>query len=103
MARAKEEYLGLKEYRVVGTRDPRQAVAMAMEARPRAIVLDVMMPEMDGFDVLGELRRHPGTGDIPIVVCTILPQEALVKSLGVEAFLLKPVSRQVFLGTLDSL
>jgi len=61
-----------------------------------------MMPELDGLQMLAQLRQESSALDIPIVVCTILPQEALVRSLGADAFLLKPVSREAFLDALDS-
>lgn len=74
---------------------------MAQESPPRIIVLDVMMPEIDGWEVLGRLRQHPLTSHIPIIICTILAEEELALSLGASGFLRKPVSREAFLGALD--
>lgn len=88
-------------YRLVGTRDPDQALDIAREAAPQVIVLDVMMPQVDGWKVLGRLRQHPLTRHLPIVVCTILAQEELALSLGASAFLRKPVTQQRFLAALD--
>jgi len=68
---------------------------------PQIIVLDVMMPQTDGWRVLSRLRQHPLTSNIPVIVCTILAQEALALSLGANAFLRKPVTRQAFLAALD--
>ena len=51
--------------------------------------------------LIGRLRQHPLSADTPIIVCTILPQEKLALSLGANAFLKKPVSRQAFLQALD--
>jgi CheY-like chemotaxis protein/predicted DNA-binding protein (UPF0251 family) len=89
-------------YRLTGVRDPQQALDLATQLDPQIIVLDVMMPEVDGWKVLSRLRQYPATSDIPIVVCTILPQEELALSLGANAFVRKPVSRQAFLAALDS-
>jgi CheY-like chemotaxis protein len=61
----------------------------------------VMMPNVDGWELLGRLRQHPSTADIPVLVCTILPQETLALSLGASAFVRKPITRQVFLSALD--
>ncbi|MDI7277055.1 MAG: response regulator, partial [Anaerolineae bacterium] len=96
-----QRYASGTRYRIVGTRDPEQAFSLASENRPQIIVLDVMMPEVDGWEVLGRLKQHPLTSGIPIIACTILAQEELALSLGVTAFLHKPVSRRDFLAALD--
>ncbi len=88
-------------YRFVGTRDPEQALALAAEFSPQAVVLDVMMPHLDGWELLGRLRQHPATANIPIIVCTILAQKEMARLLGANAFLKKPVTRQAFLAALD--
>ncbi|MBC7235738.1 MAG: response regulator [Chloroflexi bacterium] len=98
-----ERYSADTEWRVVGTSDPVAVFALAEEVQPAVIVLDVMMPQLDGWTMLGRLAEHPSTGHIPIVVCTILPHEELALSLGVSGFLQKPVSRDRFLATLRDL
>lgn len=47
-----------------------EAVALARRERPNLIILDLMMPEMDGFSVINELERDPDTAEIPIIVVT---------------------------------
>jgi CheY-like chemotaxis protein len=88
-------------YRLITTRDPEQALSLVEKFSPQIIVLDVMMPQVDGWKVLGRLRQHPLTAHVPIVVCTILAQEALAFALGASGFLRKPITRQTFLATLD--
>jgi CheY-like chemotaxis protein len=88
-------------YRLIGTQDPERALSLAEEFSPQIIIVDVMMPRTDGWEALGRLRQHPLTQRIPIIVCTILPQEELAISLGANAFLRKPVTRQDFLAALD--
>jgi len=88
-------------YRVHGIRDPQSVVDAAVELAPRVIVLDVMMPQVDGWELLGRLRLHPATGDIPVIVYTVLAQEELALSLGASDFLRKPVTRQAFLAALE--
>jgi CheY-like chemotaxis protein len=95
-------YLQGSAYALVGVRDPRQAIAQAAIAAPAVILLDVMLPGMDGWEMLGRLREHPDTRHIPIIVCTILPQERLALSLGAVAFLRKPISRPALLAALDA-
>lgn len=98
-----ERYLTGSRYRLVGLQDPRRLMETVAEARPDIIVLDVMLPEVDGWDLLGRLREHPVFGEIPIVVSTILPQETLAMALGAKVFLPKPVSQEAFLKTLDKI
>jgi CheY-like chemotaxis protein len=88
-------------YRLVTTRDPEQALSLAEKFSPKIIVLDVMMPQADGWKVMARLRQHPLTGHIPIVVCTILAQEEMAFALGASGFVRKPVTRQAFLAALD--
>ena len=98
-----KRYAAGSRYHVVGTHEPRIAHALAEKMQPAVIFLDVMMPEVDGWQVLSELRQEQATSHIPIVVCTVLPLEHLALSLGVNAFLQKPVTQNQFLSTLDKL
>ena len=88
-------------YRLVGAQGPDQAFELAAKIPPQVIVLDVMMPQVDGWEILGRLRQHPLTGDIPIIVCTILAQKDLAALLGASGFLRKPITRSEFLAALD--
>jgi CheY-like chemotaxis protein/nitrogen-specific signal transduction histidine kinase len=80
-------------YRVLHARGGEEAIAMAREARPDAITLDVMMPKIDGWSVLAKLKDDPELADIPVVVVTILADRAVGLSLGAAEFLTKPVDR----------
>jgi len=99
--RLMERYLAGTRYHFVGVRNPEEALARAAELRPQIILLDVMLPGIDGWELLGRLREHPKTRGIPIIACTILPQEQLALTLGAAAFLRKPVSREALLAALD--
>lgn len=88
-------------YHFIGAQDPEDALTVAETHTPQVIALDVMMPQVDGWQVLGQLRQHPATAGIPIIVCTILAQEELALSLGASGFLRKPVSQHDFLLALD--
>lgn len=57
-------------FEIMRARDGRTGVQIALERHPGLIVLDLLMPDVDGFQVVDELRRHPGTADIPIIVLT---------------------------------
>ena len=96
-----QRYTSGTRYRLVCTQDPEQVFDLAEKVSPQIIVLDVMMPRTDGWELLGRLRNHPLTSHVPIVVCTILAQEELAFSLGASAFVQKPVTQQTFLSVLD--
>ena len=94
-------YLSGSRYAFVGTTDSRQALSLALETRPRLIVLDVMLPQVDGWDLLGRFREHPGLRGVPVIVCSMLREEGLALALGAAAFTPKPVRRRALLSVLD--
>ncbi len=96
-----QRYTSGTRYRLIGTRNPEQVQSLAEQFSPQVILLDVMMPQVDGWRVLGRLRQHPLTNNVPIVVCSILAQQAMALSLGASAFIRKPITRQTLLATLD--
>jgi len=65
----------------------------AREVRPDVITLDVLMPKMDGWSVLGALKNDPTVADIPVVMVTILDDRSLGFALGASAYLTKPIDR----------
>jgi CheY-like chemotaxis protein len=99
--RLMQRYLEGTRYRFTGAHDPEQALTLAEAQPPRIVVLDVMMPGIDDWELLGRLRAHPATAAAPIIVSTILPQEQLALALGAAGFIRKPVSRQTVLAALD--
>jgi CheY-like chemotaxis protein len=94
-------YLAGSHYHFVGAASAEEGLAMTLESAPQLIVLDVMMPGQDGWALLGQLREHPQTDHIPVIVSTILPQEELALDLGAADFIRKPVSQTVLLSALD--
>ena len=82
--------------------DAERSLALAEETLPDIILLDVMLQDIDGWELLGRFRAHPQLGDRPVIVCTILPQRALALSLGAAGFLSKPFNRQGLLGALNA-
>ncbi len=93
-------YLAGSRYRAAGALNADAGLGLVLESLPQAIVLDVMMPHKDGWTLLGQLREHPATAHIPVIVCSILPQEQLALALGAAEFLRKPVSREDLLAAL---
>jgi two-component system alkaline phosphatase synthesis response regulator PhoP/two-component system response regulator VicR len=80
-------------YDVVTAYDGREALEKVASERPDLIVLDVMMPYMDGFEVLQQLKKEPDTRDIPVIMLTAKAQDADVFrgwQSGVDCYLTKP-------------
>ncbi len=85
-----ERYLKNYGFEVVALTNPSKAVEKAIELKPFAITLDIMMPQVDGWQVLHELKQDERTRDIPILVCSILEEEDKGFSLGASEYLVKP-------------
>jgi len=80
-------------FQVITAFDGPEALKKVENERPDLIVLDVMMPKMDGFEVLKRLQANPETREIPVIMLTAKAQDADVFrgwSSGVSAYLTKP-------------
>lgn len=97
-----QRYLEGTHYRISVCHNPAQALVTAQENLPLLVLLDVMMPGVDGWEVLTRLKQHAATALIPVWVCTVLDQSELAFSLGADGFLRKPVTRQSLLAALDA-
>ncbi len=82
--------------------DAERSLALAQKTMPDIILLDVLLQDIDGWELLGRFRAHPQLGDRPVIVCTILPQRDLALSLGAAGFLSKPFDRRGLLGALNA-
>jgi hypothetical protein len=79
--------------RVVTASGGQEALRLAKTLHPAAITLDVFMPEMDGWEVLRELKRDPETRDIPVIMVTMTDDREKGYALGATEFLTKPIDR----------
>ena len=70
------------------------------ELRPAAILLDIMMPEEDGWEILVDLKQRPETRDVPVLLCSVVNEPTLGQSLGAAGYLTKPVSQEALLAAL---
>jgi signal transduction histidine kinase/DNA-binding response OmpR family regulator len=76
------------------------AVEQAIALRPDVIVLDILLPDLIGWEVLKELKAEPRTQAIPVVIVTVVDEPERARALGAAAFLLKPIDRQTLHQTL---
>ena len=98
-----ERYLTPHHYEVRKAQGGVEGLSMVAENLPDLIILDVMMPTMDGWQVLRTLKQNPTTKNIPIVICSVLKEPDLAISLGAATYLKKPVDRLELLTTLEQL
>jgi signal transduction histidine kinase/CheY-like chemotaxis protein len=86
-----QENLGASGFEVIGARNGFLGQQQARELQPHAILLDIMMPDKDGWQVLHDLKADPSTTNIPVILLTIIDKKALGFKLGAAAYLLKPL------------
>ena len=94
-------YLESHGYRTAAGASSDEGLRKAVELSPAAITLDLMMPGKNGWKLLRELRQIPQTATIPILVVSVLDEEASALALGATAYLTKPVNKDVFLRALE--
>jgi len=96
-----ERYLRGTDVEIVGVPDGEKGVELARTLKPQMIILDVMMPSQDGWQVLQSLRANSSLASTPIVVCSVLDQPDLALTMGADDLIQKPVSQQAFLQILQ--
>lgn len=87
-------------YEVLLAANGNTALELANRCHPKAITLDILLPDRDGWEVLAELKASPRTRDIPVVIVSVLDQQTLGFRLGAADYLVKPVERDALLHAL---
>ncbi|MDP6572309.1 MAG: PAS-domain containing protein [Rhodospirillales bacterium] len=93
-------YLGRNGYHVRAAANGEEALSLAERLRPDAITLDVLMPGMDGWAVLGALKDNAELSEIPVIMLSIVDDRRIGFSLGAADYLIKPVDREKLMSTL---
>ena len=88
-------------YRIVHLARAQEAVDTIEATSPDIVVLDVMLPNADGWQLLTHLYERPATRSIPVIVCSVVKEEELALSLGATLFVPKPVHPRRFVAALD--
>lgn len=100
-----QEILECEGYRTLEADNGLTGLQLAQESPPDLIVCDVMMPELDGFDVLQGLRQDPGIGSIPMILLTAKTDRASVRkgmNLGADDYITKPFTHLELLSAIDA-
>jgi CheY-like chemotaxis protein len=92
--------LSAEYYEVLTATDGPSGLAVAAAETPDIILLDVMMPGMDGWAVLAALKADPAVADIPVIMLTIVDDRNLGYALGAAEYLTKPVDRERLVAVL---
>jgi CheY-like chemotaxis protein len=98
-----ERYLKPKGFQVIPITNAATAKDAVKRIKPYAITLDIMMPEVDGWSILTELKSDPETHHIPVIVCSIVEEKDKGFSLGAADYLLKPIAEEDLLDSLSLL
>jgi signal transduction histidine kinase/DNA-binding response OmpR family regulator len=87
-------------YRLLHAYDGAEALEIARREKPDVITLDVMMPKLDGWSVLGKLKSDPALASTPVIMLTIVDERTLGYSLGAAEYMTKPIDRNRLLELL---
>jgi len=93
-------YLEAAGARVVSARDGEEGLDTVRRLSPAGVVLDILLPGIDGWDVLAQLKADPGTAAIPVIVVSMLDERGRGFALGAAEYLVKPVGKEQLLAAL---
>ena len=96
-----QTYLADGGYRVSVAPDGERGLQMALASPPAAILLDVLLPRMDGWEVLRRLKSEPRIRDVPVVIVTVVDERNVGLALGAVDYFVKPIERDALLARLD--
>jgi len=90
-------------YRVASASSGAEALKLAERLKPLAITLDIMMPGMDGWDVLKHLKEEERTKDIPVIITSMLDDKEIGRTWGAIDYFIKPVDKDVLIAALEKI
>lgn len=90
-------------YQVMVAASGAEGLQMAREHKPHLITLDVLMPRMDGWNVLSQLKQEPELADVPVLLISIRVEREMALTLGAAGFMTKPVDRDELLRVVKRL
>ncbi|MEH3144861.1 MAG: response regulator [Methylobacterium frigidaeris] len=94
-------FLEREGFRVRTASDGRAGLTLARALRPRAILLDIEMPRMDGWSVLHAVRSDPDLAATPVIITSVVNEQGLGRALGATDYLVKPIDWEHLKGVMD--
>ena len=91
-------------YTTIQATDGEQGVRLTKEKKPDLVLMDIMMPEMDGYTACDAIKRDKATREIPVVMLTAMGYELnkeLAQKLGADGYITKPFTRQELLDVIN--
>ncbi len=96
-----QQYVAGSRYKIHGIGNPENLLTEIAQYKPAIIILDIMMPNTDGWELLKLIHSDPHSKNVPVIISTILPHLELAMALGANDFIQKPISHEDFLAALD--
>ena len=87
-------------YRIVHENQGQRIFEAVSKHTPAVIILDIMLPDVDGWELLSNLHNHPDTRAIPVLIGSVVQEDTLAKTLGAAQCLHKPMSHSEFIKAL---
>jgi CheY-like chemotaxis protein len=87
-------------YHIVRVPYGQRTVRGILDLDPDIVVLDILLPDVDGWELLADLQKHPVARVIPVIICSIIQEKDLAKALGAALYLPKPIHHRTFTGAL---
>jgi CheY-like chemotaxis protein len=100
------DILKISGYETIEAVDGRQGIDKAKSAKPNLILMDIMMPKMDGYAACREIKADPATKNIPVIMLTAVGYDLnkkLAKQMGADGYVTKPFSRQQLVDAISLL
>lgn len=97
------QYLTTRGYEVIFASNAETGINLAIEHKPFAITLDVILPDKDGWTALKELKENPHTKDIPVIIVSFIGEKNVGLGLGAFEYLLKPITSENLLAAFEKL
>ena len=92
-------------FRVIGAENGREGIEKALRHKPQAILLDIQLPEMDGYAVAEELKKHGELNDVPIIAVTsyaMVGDRERILAAGATGYIEKPIDPDTFVAEITS-
>ena len=100
------DLLKISGYETIEAVDGKQGVEKAKSEKPNLILMDIMMPKMDGYSACCEIKADQSTKNIPVVMLTAVGfdlNKKLAKQMGADGYVTKPFSRQQLIDAISPL
>jgi CheY-like chemotaxis protein len=100
------DLLKISGYETIEARDGKEGVEKAKSTKPNLILMDIMMPKMDGYSACREIKADQSTKNIPVVMLTAVGYDLnkrLAKQMGADGYVTKPFSRQQLIDAISPL